>query len=248
VASEFELNSLRVDSLGYDKESNSFVIVEYKRDKSFSVIDQGYAYLALLLNNKAEFILLYNQKSKNQLHKDITPQIRRPEYHDGSTLPYLGENYQLRIINNHKGKEEAERVELLDGEFLVFLTNSTNLHSKKQVKKLYEEWLMHKAQTLFEKRVKHYCKELEVRQPIRIIIKNLKSRWGSVVTKDSVINLNVNLLKAPDDVIDYTLLHELCHLKIKEHSHHFWDLLHKFMPDYKEKIDWLNINGASLVQ
>src|SRR2546430_6890287 len=47
-------------------------------------------------------------------------------------------------------------------------------------------------------------------------------------TKDNVVNLNVNLLKAPESVIDYIILHELCHLKSKEHSHHFWDLLHKF--------------------
>jgi hypothetical protein len=71
VASEFELNGLRVDSLGYDKnESNSFTITEYKRDKSFSVIDQGYAYLGLLVNNQAEFILLYNEKNKNPLRKE----------------------------------------------------------------------------------------------------------------------------------------------------------------------------------
>jgi len=70
VTSEFELNNLRVDTLGFDKESNSFIIIEYKRDKNFSVIDQGYAYLALLLNNKAEFILRYNERGKNQLRKD----------------------------------------------------------------------------------------------------------------------------------------------------------------------------------
>src|SRR5437867_4706702 len=70
VTSEFQLNDLRVDSLGYDTESNSLVIFEYKRDKNFSVIDQGYAYLALLLNNKAEFVLLYNEKSSPQLKKD----------------------------------------------------------------------------------------------------------------------------------------------------------------------------------
>ena len=70
VTSEFELNGLRVDSLGYNKESNSFAIIEYKRDKNFSGIDQGYAYLALLLNNKAEFILLYNEKNKNPLRKE----------------------------------------------------------------------------------------------------------------------------------------------------------------------------------
>src|SRR5215204_3973518 len=70
VTSEFELNNLRVDTLGFDKESNSFIIIEYKRDKNFSVIDQGYAYLALLLNNKAEFILKYNENNKAFLRKD----------------------------------------------------------------------------------------------------------------------------------------------------------------------------------
>lgn len=60
VRSEFSLNNFRVDTLAFDKESSSFVIIEYKRDKNFSVIDQGYAYLSLMLNNKADFILEYN--------------------------------------------------------------------------------------------------------------------------------------------------------------------------------------------
>ena len=71
VASEFELNGLRVDTFGFDKESNSFKIIEYKRDKNYSVIDQGYAYLALLVNNKADFILLYNERGEGgKLKKD----------------------------------------------------------------------------------------------------------------------------------------------------------------------------------
>ena len=70
VASEFSLNGLRVDTLGFDKESRSFVIIEYKKDRNFTVIDQGYAYLALLLNNKAEFILKYNENNKAFLRKD----------------------------------------------------------------------------------------------------------------------------------------------------------------------------------
>ena len=82
-------------------------------------------------------------------------------------------------------------------------------------------------------------------KPSLITTKNLKQRWGSA-TKHHVINLNVNLLKAQEAVINYIVLHELCHLKIKEHSHHFWDMLHKFMPDYQEQ-EWLKINGTKLV-
>jgi hypothetical protein len=70
ITSEFPLNNLRIDTLAYDEETKSFVVIEYKRDRSFTVIDQGYAYLALLLNNKADFILEYNEKCKKNLRKD----------------------------------------------------------------------------------------------------------------------------------------------------------------------------------
>ena len=70
VVSEFQLHGLRVDTLAFNEESQSFVIIEYKRDKSFSVIDQGYAYLALMLNNKADFILEYNECTGKSLKRD----------------------------------------------------------------------------------------------------------------------------------------------------------------------------------
>lgn len=61
IASEFQVDNLRIDTLAYSDETNSFVIIEYKNTKNYSVIDQGYSYLSLLLNNKAEFVLKYNQ-------------------------------------------------------------------------------------------------------------------------------------------------------------------------------------------
>jgi len=70
VTTEFALNGLRIDTLAFDVETNAFVVIEYKRDKSFSVIDQGYAYLALMLNNKADFVLEYNERCKKNLRKD----------------------------------------------------------------------------------------------------------------------------------------------------------------------------------
>ncbi len=70
VRSEFPLHQFRIDTLAYDKELNAFVIIEYKRDKSFSIIDQGYSYLALMLNNKSDFILEYNEKKKENLKRD----------------------------------------------------------------------------------------------------------------------------------------------------------------------------------
>ena len=70
ICSEFQLNNLRIDTLAFDDESKSFVIIEFKKDKSFSVIDQGYAYLGLMLNNKADFILEYNEKINDNLKRN----------------------------------------------------------------------------------------------------------------------------------------------------------------------------------
>jgi len=70
VRNEFELHKLRIDTLAFDNESKSFVIIEFKKDKNFSVIDQGYAYLQLLLNNKADFILEYNERKDKGLKRD----------------------------------------------------------------------------------------------------------------------------------------------------------------------------------
>ncbi len=70
IKSEFSLNNFRIDTLAFEKESSSFVIIEYKRDKNFSVIDQGYAYLSLMLNNKADFILEYNENCKDSLKRN----------------------------------------------------------------------------------------------------------------------------------------------------------------------------------
>lgn len=70
VRSEFSLNNFRIDTLAFDKDAGTFVIIEYKRDKNFSVIDQGYAYLSLMLNNKADFILEFNENSEETLKRN----------------------------------------------------------------------------------------------------------------------------------------------------------------------------------
>ena len=70
VATEFQVDNLRIDTLAFNEETKSFVIIEYKNIKNYSVIDQGYSYLSLLLNNKAEFVLKYNLVFNTSLSKD----------------------------------------------------------------------------------------------------------------------------------------------------------------------------------
>jgi predicted metal-dependent hydrolase len=66
----------------------------------------------------------------------------------------------------------------------------------------------------------------------RVFVKNQKTRWGSCSDKNN-INLNVNLVRLPDELIDYVILHELVHIRIKNHSRRFWEELSKFVEDPK---------------
>lgn len=68
VKSEFTIKNRRIDTLAFDTQTNAFIIIEYKRDKNYSVVDQGLTYLNLMLQNKAEFILTYNETLKDVIH------------------------------------------------------------------------------------------------------------------------------------------------------------------------------------
>ena len=96
-----------------------------------------------------------------------------------------------------------------------------------------------------EKQVKKLASKIGVK-PSKIVVKPLKGRWGSA-TEKGVITLNSNLLKAPRDVIEYIIVHELCHLKIKNHSSRYWNLVSNFMPNYQNKIVWLEANSKSIL-
>ena len=72
VKSEFSIKNKRIDTLAFDKQSQAFIIIEYKRDKNYSVVDQGLTYLNIMLQNRAEFILTYNETLNQTLHsKDV---------------------------------------------------------------------------------------------------------------------------------------------------------------------------------
>ena len=180
---------------------------------------------------------------KQKQYQESILEIIIPTFEENSTLPCLGKNYNLRI-NKQK---PINTIRFENGEFVIdTISSDINEERKLYIRDLYENWLKRMAQRILMSRVKIYAKKVGVNIP-KISVKNsLKSRWASL-TKVGAINFNVHLMKAPRDVIDYIILHEICHLKIKGHSHHYWNLVYRYMPDYQEKINWLNVNGRVLI-
>ncbi len=101
------------------------------------------------------------------------------------------------------------------------------------------------SEKYLHKRTKDLAAKIGVK-PSKIIVRKLKSRWGSAAKNDT-ITLNLALTNVPRRIVDYVIIHELCHLLVRNHSYKFWDLVKKFMPDYSENKNWLDNNSIIVV-
>lgn len=100
------------------------------------------------------------------------------------------------------------------------------------------------AKEYIPKRVRFYADILQVDYG-KITIRDQKTRWGSCSSSGN-LNFNWRLILAPPKVLDYVVIHELCHRKEMNHSTRFWQYVESIMPDYKEQRKWLKDNGSSL--
>lgn len=105
--------------------------------------------------------------------------------------------------------------------------------------------LMTKAKRVLPPRIERYAKEIGVNYG-KVTIRMQKSRWGSCSSKGN-LNFNCLLMNAPEEILDYVIVHELCHRKEMNHSKEFWAEVEKILPDYKERRKWLKDHGDELM-
>ena len=103
-----------------------------------------------------------------------------------------------------------------------------------------------KAMKVIPERVEYFSKLMGVTYG-RITIRNQKTRWGSCSSKGN-LNFNCLLMMTPPEVIDYVVVHELCHRKEMNHSKQFWSEVEKVLPDYKKAEKWLKDEGKVLTR
>ena len=106
--------------------------------------------------------------------------------------------------------------------------------------------LAERAKIVFKEKVEHFAPIVGVTYG-RITIRNQKTRWGSCSSKGN-LNFNVALMRAPIEVLDYVVVHELCHRLYLNHSREFWSEVGRVIPDYKSREKWLKENGARIMK
>jgi predicted metal-dependent hydrolase len=173
------------------------------------------------------------------------PNLAPTHYEQGVTIPYQGRQLPLQL---RKGQRKTTRIDLhIEHGFIIHL--ASDLHeaqSSDAIKLALTRWMKnqakHQASFFIEKHAPRYSLF-----PRSLKIKTQKSRWGSCGPQND-LNLNWLLILAPPEVFEYVVIHELCHIKHKNHSQDFWRLVAQHNPDYQQHRHWLKQHGASIMK
>lgn len=145
------------------------------------------------------------------------------------TCWFLGREYPITYLNAGK-----ECVMFSNGEFIFYAPR----YNRDTINRMMEAWYRKKAKEVFGKRVEYYSPFVG-KTVHRIAIRGQHTRWGSCSSKGN-LNFNWRLMLAPAEIIDYVVVHELCHLLHMNHSKEFWNSVERILPDYKVSKKWLS--------
>jgi len=147
-------------------------------------------------------------------------------YDSGATFLFQGKGYGLTLE-----RSAAESVSLRGDELVVASPVEPDAPS---IRRLIDAWYCDQALHIFRER------EIECHRGMgaegiplpSIVIRSMKSRWGSYSYRTGRISLNLHLIKAPLMCLDYVIIHELCHIRVRHHGPDFWKLVERYVPDH----------------
>jgi predicted metal-dependent hydrolase len=163
------------------------------------------------------------------------------QYVSGETLPFFGEYHALDVMPEVGRKRTT--VTHHNHVFTVrFPTIIKQKDQREVVRSALESWYRREAKRYLPPRTEELAAEFGFIFQ-NIAIRGQKTRWGSCSSKGN-LNYNWRLMMAPPDTIDYLIIHELCHLKVPNHSRKFWNMVARFCPDYIVHKNWLKSHSA----
>jgi hypothetical protein len=182
-------------------------------------------------NGKLSWVKKKIDEKKNRIENAEHPK----QFVPGEKFLYLGEHYPLEMREPGKGRGHLA---LSHGTF--FLDSDCTAKARD----VFIQWYKERAREIFTERVNFYSRQLKL-YPKEIRISSAKTRYGSC-TADNKVFFSFRLVMAPYLKIDYVIVHELAHIKIKNHSKRFWSYMGEVMPEYGKYRKWLKDNSLLL--
>jgi len=183
--------------------------------------------IRMILHKKARWIIEKQEQIKKNRHSNSVKQ-----FVSGESFPYLGRYYRLKVMKSIM--ETEEKCRMVGGRLVVEVNEKSDSEDgKTAVKKALMDWYLQHAEDKIGERASRFAR-LIGRWPASIKIKNQEKRWGSC-SRTGIIRFNWKTITAPISIMDYVIVHELCHLIYPHHSSHFWQKVQSVIPDYKKR-------------
>jgi hypothetical protein len=210
-----------------------------------------------------EYISLFIKEKAVWLKAKIAEQLSKPQschFNQGSTLLYLGKPAKINIslvkrpnvfLTNQslpsadkQYKKPETNILNVDVNQQIYGSFSDNLQKSYYVQKQLNKFFKFQAQHLISERLTVISNKIRL-TPKKVTVRKYRARWGSCNSRGEV-SFNYLLMMTPLFVIDYVIVHELCHLVHLNHSQHFWQLVAQHFPEYKTAKQWLKNNQSQL--
>jgi predicted metal-dependent hydrolase len=178
--------------------------------------------------------ILYEKQAWIQKH--LARFAPRRQYISGETLPLYGIDSLLQVT----ASPETRRVSVSHKNevFLVKIPAALKPAARREtVRSTLENWYRREANQHIPQETAQIARQLGFSYQA-ITIRGQKTRWGSCSSRGN-LNFNWRLIMAPHSAIEYVIIHELCHLKVPNHSDQFWSLVAQYCPDYPTYVNWL---------
>ncbi len=184
-----------------------------------------------------EFLVEKKQWIINKLIEQEQKQAEVLILEENSKIPFMG--FEVSIVIERAKRNSAK----LNGDRLALKLAQ---NSSEQKTKLMDRWLLQQAKKEIPELVEIFAKEMSLWHRVSgIKFRKTKTKWGHC-TASGVLQFNPLILLAPEFVMHYLIVHELCHLVHQNHSKQYWDLVSKMEPNYQKSEDWLKHNGHKL--
>jgi len=198
--------------------------------------DRSRAEVEAFVHSRRRWVYDEREKMRESLAANPWPE----QFVSGAKIPYRGRRMRLTVTEVPSGTI----VTYYRNGFFVDVPKSVAVGDRDAtIRYVLELWLRRRVENDANAFARRYARKLG-EGPKGIRIKDQKHLWGSC-GKDRVINLNWRLIFMPKTVLEYAVVHELCHLKHRHHSAAFWSLVRSLLPDYERRKAWLERHGAA---
>ncbi len=212
------------------------IIYSKRKSVSMQFVDDGKllvkAPVGMSYDEIKKIITKHSLGLNRLLKKHLEKQKSKAELKEGQEFYFLGKIYKLKF------SDKAKEPDFVSEELTVYFKPTENW------REIFINFYKKKAKEYFNERLVIISKYMGVSYS-KFRLSNAKTRWGTC-SSNKTISLNWRLIMANPGIIDYVIVHELCHLRHPNHSRYFWNEVAKYFPDYREAKKWFRDEGYLL--